>query len=322
MGKSVYIVMAVHNGQRYLAEQLDSLLAQTFCDWTLLVRDDGSTDGSFEIMADYIEKHPQIEVLQDKLGNLGAKTCFSVLLLEALNRNADYVACCDQDDVWLPGKLQNALEVMLGLERSRSSKTPFLVHTDLQVVNASLKLLNNSFMRFSGIRQTEDVPLCRLLVQNHVVGCTMLVNRTLLEVALPVPEHARMHDWWLALCARSSGSLCFIDSAEIKYRQHSDNTLGATGFMLAFHFMSRAWRDKWRKWQSLQPVILSQIREVCEWAEQNEVADANGLTWRELRRVYDKQGLVALGCAWRAGLQGQRLPVTVLFYVMFLFRKN
>jgi glycosyltransferase involved in cell wall biosynthesis len=322
MCKSVYIVMAVHNGQRYLAEQLDSLLAQTFCDWTLLVRDDGSTDGSFKIIEDYAEKHQRIEVLQDNLGNLGAKNCFSILLSEALNRNADYVACCDQDDVWLAEKLGYALSVMFERESQKSPALPLLVHTDLEVVDAALNPISMSFMKFAGISQPEDVPLSVLLVQNHVVGCTMLVNRALLEKALPVPEHARMHDWWLALCARSIGNIHYLNRADIQYRQHHENTLGATKFWLAFCFMSRAWRNKWRKWQRLQPIILRQILALSDWAIYNKILNSGDLNWQELECLDDERRFAAMRCASRAGLRGHNLPVTILFYLMFLIRSD
>jgi len=118
------------------------------------------------------------------------------------------------------------MEKMSELEARYGYSEPLLVHGDLQVVDAGLKLISSSFMQYQGIAH-EDDGLQTLLLSNFVTGCTCLLNRQLAELALPVPQAAIVHDWWMALCAASAGHIGYIAEPLVKYRQHGANAIGA-----------------------------------------------------------------------------------------------
>jgi glycosyltransferase involved in cell wall biosynthesis len=223
--KSVTILLATYDGAPHLPAQLDSLLAQTHADWHLLVRDDGSTDATPSILADYRARFPdRIAIVSDDGRRLGACGNFALLMAAA---DADYIMFCDQDDVWLPEKIERTLAAMRALERVDGAGTPLLVHTDLQVVDERVQTVADSLWRFQRSDPVKGTVLNRLLVQNAVTGCTVMINRPLRDLALPLPAAAVMHDWWLALVAAAFGAIGRVPQATILYRQHRENDTGA-----------------------------------------------------------------------------------------------
>lgn len=220
---TVDIVLATYNGEMFLQAQLDSILAQDDKDWRMLVRDDGSTDGTRALLAAYAKRHPRIVVLDEDGRKLGAIGNFSALLAES---SAPYVMCCDQDDVWLPHKLSHSLAAMKKLEKRFGSDWPLLVHTDAMVTDAQLNKVHPSHAALHRL-YPEQNSLARLLVQNTVQGCTMMVNCALLMKALPIPPQARMHDMWCALVAAGLGAVHYIPLPLVQYRQHGSNAVGA-----------------------------------------------------------------------------------------------
>lgn len=230
------ILLATYNGAEYLPEQIASIQAQTHHHWRLLVRDDGSTDATVSIVRKFAAADRRIELLDDGRGNLGVVGNFAALADAALKQPARYVAFCDQDDVWQPQKLAWQLERMAAAEREAGENTPIAVHSDLAVVDRQLRPVHPSFLRYQGLWHESEHPLRTLVVQNFVTGCTLLVNRPLLELAVPLPSQALVHDWWLALVAASAGRLEFLPQATVLYRQHGGNTIGARRW-----FAPRVW---------------------------------------------------------------------------------
>lgn len=221
---TVDILLATYNGERFLAAQLDSILAQSYTGWRLLIRDDGSTDSTPAIIEDYAARHDGwIVVVDDGRGSLGASGNFATLMEHA---QADYVMFCDQDDVWLPHKIKRLSEAMHDLETESGGK-PLLVHSDLTVVDERLIPVHPSFWRYQSIDPGFGRALNRLLRQNVSTGCAMLCNRALVELALPIPAEAPIHDWWIALVAGAMGRIAFVDEPTVLYRQHGANTFGA-----------------------------------------------------------------------------------------------
>jgi len=218
------ILLATYNGERYVGALLDSLLAQTYKNIRILVRDDGSTDGTLRVIESYEKQHPEkIEFLRHT-ENLGCNGNFSKLLEHA---PSDYMMFSDQDDIWLPGKVEAAFEKLQALERSHSKETPLLVHGDLKVVDGDLKEISPSFWEYSKLYPKTTSTLNRLLVQNVVTGCTVLINRPLAQLALPIPSDCLQHDWWLALVAAGLGEIGIVEEPHILYRQHGGNSVGA-----------------------------------------------------------------------------------------------
>lgn len=236
-GNRVDILLACFNGEPFLAELLDSLFSQHCQDWHLLVRDDGSVDGSLGILDGYQAKFPgRITVVVDGICSGSAKANFSRLLCLS---DADYVMFCDQDDVWLPNKVEICLARMRELE-SDLGLLPLVVHTDLSVVDRDLSVIAPSMMTYQ--RLNPRPAFDELLVSNSVSGCTMMLNRPAVEVCRPIPDAAIMHDWWIALQVLSvGGQLDYIDQPTLLYRQHGGNVVGSQAFSLK-HFVTKLFR--------------------------------------------------------------------------------
>ena len=245
LGSRIFITLATHNGERFLAEQLDSLFDQTETGWTLLVRDDQSTDKTAAIVEEYARRDDRIRVLQSPPSRLGtAGRNFAGLLEEAFEHGADYVFCCDQDDVWAPDKLARMLDEVRRIEGP--DHRPSLVHHDLAVVDERLEPLAASYWSMMALSPADEKNPQRLLSRNEVTGCAMACNRALLEIALPVPDEAIMHDWWLALFAAYFGKLGFMPQQLVQYRQHGENVIGAKSFwrgLLPFQNWFNTWRS-------------------------------------------------------------------------------
>lgn len=223
----VDILLATFQGEAYLREQLDSIFRQTHQQFRLIIRDDCSSDQTPFILKEYQEKHPEKVVILPSDERLGVKSNFSRLLSHS---TADYVCFADQDDVWLPTKIEMTLNALLNLEIDNTKHCPILVHTDLQVVNEQLKPLHPSYWVYSNIFPEKSRTLNRLLVQNVITGCTVMINRSLAKLIQTVPPETIMHDWWMGLVASCFGLVREIPHATMLYRQHGRNTLGAKRF--------------------------------------------------------------------------------------------
>ena len=227
----IAILLATYNGEQYLRDQLDSLLSQTCQDWVTYIHDDGSTDQTMKVIEEYTTKYPQKFVKVDGISTGGAKKNFFYLLSCV---DAPYLMCCDQDDVWLPEKVEVTFQAMKQLEQeyedsgNQEKEIPLLVFTELRVVDGKL---NTIAERMSAYQQLacKDAKLSRMIIQNVVTGCTMMINRRLKDMMLQYQniEHIIMHDWWGAIIAARFGQIRFIPEPTICYRQHEDNSVGA-----------------------------------------------------------------------------------------------
>ena len=221
----VQILLSTYNGEAFLAELLDSLTAQTFTKWSLLVRDDGSNDLSPMILDSFRQKYPgKMEIIdRNSNTNLGPLNSFARLLEYS---SSAYVAFCDQDDVWMEDKLENQLKIMLDIEKSCGPGLPVLVHSDMMVCDHKMKCIGESFWKYQNLEPLRMKNLRCLLLQNFVTGCTILMNRALVKKSIPVPEKAVMFDWWIALKAQIYGRIETIELPLVKYRQHGHNVIG------------------------------------------------------------------------------------------------
>jgi rhamnosyltransferase len=245
LSQQLLILLGTYNGDRFLREQLESIQRQTVTDWTLLVRDDGSIDGTLEILERFSQSDRRIVSLHDRRGRLGAVGNYGELMRKALERQAGIVFFSDQDDIWSPTKVGEQIGRIKELEKAYGNETPILVHSDLEVVDATLHRIHRSFMHFQGLSHEVSGPLRVLLVQNFVTGCATAINRALLELAVPIPTTVVMHDWWLALCAAACGQMAFLSHPTVFYRQHGRNEIGAKSWwklLNPFHTnLARRW---------------------------------------------------------------------------------
>ena len=227
--KTIFILLATYNGEKYLPEQIKSLQNQTFTDWKLLIRDDGSTDKTINIIIEYAASDSRINLISDELKRIGACQSFSELLNYAAE--ADYVMFCDQDDVWLPNKIEVSIHTIKRIENENDMAA--LAHTDLIVVNENLEVKSKSYWDYHNINP-ERKKINHLLIANTVTGCTIIINKKLMNLGYPIPNGVFMHDWWFALLASIFGTIETIHEPLILYRQHSSNSVGAQKFDINF----------------------------------------------------------------------------------------
>jgi len=226
---TVDILLATYNGSSFLAAQIDSILQQDYPHLRLLIRDDCSQDGTEVVIQKYAALFPSKIVFLPSEKRLGIKGNFSTLMEHS---TANYILFADQDDVWEKDKVSKTLAKMKELESHATMNSGLLVHTDLKVVDENLHLISDSFWNYAGIHLSRKITLNRLLAQNVVTGCTVMINKPLLQLAWPIPETTIMHDWWLALVAVTFGKIGSIPESTLLYRQHSKNTLGARKFCI------------------------------------------------------------------------------------------
>lgn len=223
--KSVAILLATYNGEKYLREQIASLMVQTYHEWHLYVHDDGSSDGTLAILQETANEHPSRVTILDYRAQGGSCRNFMSLLQRV---EASYYMFCDQDDVWHPEKIELTLGTMLDAERN-CPPHPVVVHTDLRVVNQSLEVVHSSFFEYSDIHPDDFSTYDDYAYQNIVTGCTMMLNAPAKASALSRPfTYATMHDTWIVLRAIADGGKRRVVKEQlIDYRQHGDNALGA-----------------------------------------------------------------------------------------------
>ncbi|WP_284451862.1 glycosyltransferase family 2 protein [Methylophaga thalassica] len=233
--KIVYILLAAFNGERFIGEQISSIRSQTYANWKLIIRDDGSTDKTKDIILKHIQSDSRIKLIESDQEQKGCVRNFAVLMAYAKKNHAEYICFSDQDDVWRSEKISILIKQMEALESHFTKTMPMLVYSDLEVVDEQLRLIYTSYMNQQRLSHPEFETLSRLLVENTVTGCAMLINRALLQIASPIPNTIIIHDWWVALCAAMTGKLYFVDKPLIKYRQHQNNTIGLTSYSQIFN---------------------------------------------------------------------------------------
>ena len=217
------ILLACYNGARYLPQLLSSIEAQTHQAWTLWARDDGSSDDTARVLASAAGADPRVRLLHSGGPPLGATRAFG-WLMDHIPGDPQYIMFADQDDVWLPMKIERTLAAMRAVESVEAG--PVLVHTDLAVVDVHLAPLHESFWRYSG-SDPEPATLRRLVVQNVVTGATVMVNAALRSAVGKMPAGAVHHDWWYACVAVAHGRIVAVRESTILYRQHGANVVGA-----------------------------------------------------------------------------------------------
>lgn len=243
--KSVIIYMSTFNGEKYIREQLDSILRQKDVSVSIMIRDDGSSDGTKKILDEYSQKNSNIDV--EFATNLGYSNSFLTLLKDT--RRADYYAFADQDDVWMDDKLSRAISV-LGDNDCSVYASPLLV------VDEALKPVG--LKTFPGFTATIGSALSR----NRLAGCTMVFGDKLKEILLnnvldiiSINKFKYGHDGWLLLFSlMNEGTIILDTESHIYYRRHGDTVTNVSGGLLkrlkneGRHYFSKS---NWRQDMSL-----------------------------------------------------------------------
>ncbi len=214
------ILMATYNGEKYLKEQIDSILEQTNQDFRLLISDDMSTDNTRAILNDYVSTDNRVVVfLQNK--NLGPVKNFEYLMKKV---ESSYFMFADQDDIWQKDKIEQSVRK---LEETNSD----LVYTNLQVVNENLDVMYPYYWKLKEFEKKAKKfhHFESLYLNNYITGCTMLVKSKWIDKILPLPQKSNyiLHDYWTALVVSKFGKIDFIEKPLVKYRQHVNNRIGS-----------------------------------------------------------------------------------------------
>lgn len=222
--QQIAILLASYNGEKYLCEQIDSIISQSFTDWHLYIHDDGSNDNTLAIIKDYADKLPEKITLLEYPSQGGACNNFFSILERV---DAPYYMFSDQDDVWMKNKIETCYNRIKQLEGS-NAEIPIIVHSDLVLVDSELNIIDDSFIRNQNINIDKVVQFIDYAYTNIVTGCTMLFNSAAVECVKLPRTKARMHDSWITLSVvANEGTVSFVNHPLIYYRQHGNNTLGA-----------------------------------------------------------------------------------------------
>lgn len=229
---TVDILMGTYNSHQYLAEAIESIIHQDFMEWRLFIRDAGSEDRTLDITEQYAQQHPDRIFIIHSEGRCNASNNFSELMSQSL---APYVMLCDHDDIWLPDKISKSLVLMKQAESEHGMSSPLLIFTDKRVVDQNLNVISDSYFKYQNM-SPENITLNRLFVQNVPSGCTMLMNRTLVETCGTIPPEAVMHDHWISLVAAAFGQIFYLHEPTVLYRQHDQNIFGSSKYGWGYFF--------------------------------------------------------------------------------------
>ncbi len=231
--QDIDILMATYNGEKYVAEQIDSILNQSYNSFRLIISDDCSTDNTFEILKKYAKKDNRIVLYKQEL-NLGVNRNFQFLLDEV---TAEYFMFSDQDDIWKEDKIEKSINKLKETDSD-------LVYTDLEVIDENYSTIYKSYWRYKGfwhkIKKYNNYE--SLFLNNYITGCTMLVKSKFIKQTQPaispiIINSRLLHDHWTALIVSIQGKMSYIDEPLVQYRQHGDNQIGArmlSGSMKSF----------------------------------------------------------------------------------------
>ncbi|HEO7550436.1 TPA: glycosyltransferase family 2 protein [Streptococcus agalactiae] len=299
----VNILMATYNGEKFLAQQIESIQKQTFKEWNLLIRDDGSSDKTCDIIKNFTAKDSRIRFInENEHHNLGViKSFFTLVNYEV----ADFYFFSDQDDVWLPEKLSVSLEAA----KHKASDVPLLVYTDLKVVNQELNILQDSMIRAQS--HHANTTLLPELTENTVTGGTMMINHALAEKWF-TPNDILMHDWFLALLAASLGEIIYLDLPTQLYRQHDNNVLGARTMDKRFKILREGPKSIFTRYWKLIHDSQKQASLIVD--KYGDIMTANDLELIKCFIKIDKQPFMTrLRWLWKYGYSKNQFKHQVVF---------
>jgi len=204
------ILLATYNGERYLESQLYSILSQTLKDWRLLIHDDGSSDGTIELINKFVAIDDRIILIDDdiKFGNAG----LNFLHLLDLS-DADYSIFCDQDDIWLESKLEILLNAMSG-DEAQGTYCNAYAYNGSEITADKVSLFERTNLQDS------------LFLNSGVQGCSLMINRKMRNLLKERPNYIYMHDHYVTIGIIVFGKLLYVDRSLMLYRQHSSNVTG------------------------------------------------------------------------------------------------
>ncbi len=237
MRSEVDILLSTYNGEKYLDELFESIIKQTYKYWNLIIRDDGSSDSTLEILKKYENKYPdRIRIIEDNKGNLGSSKSFLELIRYS---HSKYIMFCDQDDIWSNKKIEVSINEIKRLEDIHNTKIPLLIATDLQIVDEDgYKVLEESFWESRKDGEIVFTDYHYFIAQSVLTGCTMMMNKASVNLILSVNSYIDyfQHDQWISIFISYYGEVSFINKQLVNYRQHRNNVIGSYRFNKSYLF--------------------------------------------------------------------------------------
>lgn len=209
----ISIAMATYNGEKYLREQLDSILNQTYKNIEIIICDDNSSDDTVKIINEYKNVDTRISLYINQENKGYVKNFEQAISL----CSGDYIALCDQDDIWLPEKL----EILLNEIDSNS-----VIHSDAQLIDGNGNKIADSWTDYYN-KAKESNFMYYIFGENNITGCTCMIRKEIIDILLPFPNEFKFHDMWIALIGYGNGGIKYLDRQLMQYRLHADNVIGA-----------------------------------------------------------------------------------------------
>lgn len=200
----ISVCIATYNGEKYVAEQLESILSQLSEDDEVIVSDDSSSDRTVEIIKSFNDNRIKIfenQKFKSPIFN------FENALKYA---NGEIIVLSDQDDIWKENKIETIKKYMQDYD---------VVISDAKIIDEHGKILQESFYKLNGSKSG----FIKNIVKNSYLGCAMAFNKKILEKSLPFPKDIPLHDWWIGLIGEMYGKTYFIEDKLISYRRHGNN---------------------------------------------------------------------------------------------------
>jgi rhamnosyltransferase len=311
----INILLASYNGEKYIADQLNSIINQTYTNWQLYIRDDGSTDNTLNIIKKYQQTDLRIHLITDELGNLGSCQNFSALMNSIKNENK-YIMFCDQDDVWLPSKIEDTFNEIIRLE-AKYRNIPLLLHTNFTYADLNLKPIKSK-KHFKRTKITNP-EFSNVVCQNSALGCTMMINKKLLYLIGGIPKIAENHDYWIALVASAFGKIFYLDKKTLLYRQHFGNLSPHYNYDSFSKRFRRIFVDK----KNFEDVKLKlQMAQVFKEIYYNQLSNDNKKVIDDFLSLSKKRNLPLLIRNIKNGIRRQTFSQTLLFYLTLVLAKR
>ena len=299
----VAILMSTYNGEKYLKEQIDSILSQTYRDFVLFVRDDGSNDSTVKIIKSYDDSRIIFECGENK----GPAGSFFALLNKA--KDYEYVFFSDQDDVWYPEKLEKMLT-----EIKKYGQVPTMVFSDFAMIDSNGYITAPSYSDYASLQVEEgNVEINKIIAQPYVFGCASVINRALSELVLNPPSQIEMHDCWISLVAAATGNLIYMPYKAISHRFHNNNATGKSGqdsfsarfFRITKGFFAQAENTQKRLYQVF--LLLNEF--------ENKITPKSLETLNSLSSAMKKGKFSTIKALRKNGISRQRKINTLFFYM-------
>lgn len=296
----VNILLSTYNGERFLADQIRSIQEQTFSDWTLLIRDDGSTDQTCQIIEEFVREDERIRFINpDDMTNVGVVKSFHALVKY---EQADFYFFSDQDDVWLPEKMQMCLDEA----DLYPSQEPLMVYTDLTIVNQDLEVLAESMIRSQSHHANTE--LVQELTENTVTGGVAMFNYALAHMWKD-SDQIVMHDWYLALLATALGKLVYIDSPGELYRQHGNNVLGSRNYMK----LLKKWLRLSNHWE-----LIKKSQKQAKLLLQNELSEQSLDMVKAYVTILDQTFFTRIHLVKKYGFRKNKMLYSIVFWFLII----